>query len=63
MRLLIILTWVTFHLLLLTSCGAQDDPQTFEIQGEIKQCTVIGQHECGLTVACEDDDIYECVTN
>lgn len=49
---------------LLISCGQQDEPQTFIIQGQELQCTVIETTPCGLTVACENDaGIHQCVSN
>lgn len=53
-----------FTIIGLTACGESDDkPRYFEVNGELKQCTVIGQDACGLTIACPNDGIYECVTN
>jgi len=50
-------------LFLLASCGKNEDQQ-YEINGELKSCTVIEAKECGLTLACKDQEgIYYCVTN
>lgn len=48
--------------LFLTACGTNQD-QVYEIQGELKTCTVIDTQPCGLTLACQDDGFYQCVSN
>jgi len=42
---------------------AQDEPRTYEVQGEKKECTQIEVQDCGITLACKDGNIYQCVSN
>ena len=49
-------------LLLLCSCG-KNEPQQFEINGELSTCTVIEAHDCGLTLACENKGFVQCYSN
>lgn len=53
--------WIVI-LLALTSCGP-DQQEEFKINGELKQCQIIDSEPCGLRIACDDDQIYRCVTN
>lgn len=47
----------------LSACGKTDEPRTYEINGEQKVCTILEEKPCGLTLACENAGIYECVSN
>lgn len=47
----------------LVACGETDKKRTFIIQGEQMQCTIIDQAPCGLTLACDDNGMFECVQN
>jgi len=55
---------ITLFFLSLASCGSPDSPRLYEIQGELKTCTMISVEDCGLTVACENNEgIHMCVGN
>ena len=47
---------------LFTGCG-NDEPVIYEVQSEKKECTQIEVQACGLTLACKDGNIYQCVNN
>jgi len=55
--------YALFIILILNGCGKNDEPQRYEVQGEMKTCTVLKTQACGLTLACEGDGIFECVSN
>jgi hypothetical protein len=53
--------WLALFLFLV-ACG-KNEPQQFEVNGELSSCTVIEKEDCGLTLACEGKGMIQCYSN